>query len=195
MTSTEAGICAQLHVPTLTIPVDPRPGPDLTQIHINPQPSRWGCGAVRSEFGWLRWLSRGRWALAKELRNGWCKHQDCSQQFCNLQFHCFIERFTKGNGLHGSLCAVTEILRQVYPFWRQVVFLKWQIKLSLCTKGSSSDKQQAQREAAPLITHSWFFPVLHLMFTCPSWSPWSYMVWEESSDLDSLDWAQLSPRL
>lgn len=101
-TSTETGISVQLHAPTLTIPVDPGPGPDLIQIHINPQPFRWGCGDVRSEFGWLHWLSCGRWALAKELRNGSCKHQDCSQQLCNLQLHCFIERFTKGNGLHGS---------------------------------------------------------------------------------------------
>ncbi|CAN0196695.1 unnamed protein product [Bubo scandiacus] len=60
MTSTEAGICVQLHTPTLTIPVDPGPGPDLIQIHINPQPFQWGYGDVRSEFGQLRWLSCGR---------------------------------------------------------------------------------------------------------------------------------------
>ena len=94
-------MCAAPHT-TLTIPVDPGPGPDLTQIHINPQPFQWGYGDVRSEFGRLRWLSCGRWALAKERCNGSCKHQDCSQQLCNLQLHCFTERFTKGNGLHGS---------------------------------------------------------------------------------------------
>lgn len=59
MTSTEAGICVQLHTPTLTIPVDPEPGPDLIQIYINPQPFRWGCEDVKSGFGWLHWLSCG----------------------------------------------------------------------------------------------------------------------------------------
>lgn len=82
--SREAGICEQLHAPTLTIPVDPGPGPDLIQIQINPQPFQWGCGDVRSAFGWLCWLGCGRWALAKGLCNGSCKHQDCSQPLCNL---------------------------------------------------------------------------------------------------------------
>lgn len=83
-------MCEQLQTPTLTIPVDPGPGPDLTEIQINPQPFQWGCGDVRSAFGWWCWLSCGRWALAKELCNGWCKHQDCSQALCNLLLYIGI---------------------------------------------------------------------------------------------------------
>lgn len=79
MSSTEEGICMQIHAPTLTIRVDSGPGPDLIQVHINPNHF---YEAVRSEFGWLCWLSCGRWALAKGLCNGWCKHQGCSQQLC-----------------------------------------------------------------------------------------------------------------
>lgn len=201
VTSIEAGICLQLHAPTLTIPVDPGPGPDLIQIHIKPQPFRWGRGDVRSEFGWLRWLSCGRWALAKELRNGWCKHQDCSQQLCNLRLHCFIDlqKATVSTALQLHPCAIIEILCQVRPSWNAggcVSEITNENPVSL-HKGqcNSSDNRQAQSEAALPITHTQFspFPSPHLISTCPSWPAWSCMVWEECLALDSLESAQLHP--
>lgn len=49
------------------------------------------------------------------------------------------EGFAEGTGLHGSLCAITEILCQVHPCWAQVgLFLEFHTDtLSPGRKGSA----------------------------------------------------------
>lgn len=108
--SRETGICEQLHTPTLTIPVGPGPGPDLIQVQINPQPFQWGCEISL-------WLV----VLAELWQVGTCQ-ESCVMDGVNTRIAhshyvtcCFREGFTKGSGLHGSLCAITEILCQVHP--------------------------------------------------------------------------------
>lgn len=60
MTSIEAGICLQLLTPALTIPADPGPGPDLTQIPGNPSHFSGAVGLWDQDLaGYAGWAVAG----------------------------------------------------------------------------------------------------------------------------------------
>lgn len=98
-------------------------------------------------------------ALAKELCNGSCKHQDCSQQLCNLHL-ILLYRNTYKRRWSPWLSHSTRVpsQRSIPPecrWWCSEITKENSESLH---KGqcNSSANQQVQSEAALLITHSQF---------------------------------------
>lgn len=131
--------------------------------------------------------------MPRELCNGWCKHQDCSQPLCNL----LLQR-----GVYKRLWSPWLPLCHHRDPVSGPPLLSTGGVVSGISHGHSVSLQRGQCRIhinnKPRMKQAWakllLFPAPHLVPAHPSWPAWSCRVWGEQSALGSLESAQLSLR-